>query len=124
MARILLVDDDPDLCFVLKRLLERHGHDTSAAPNGKEALQSLGESPFDIVITDLLMPEMDGIELIMTVRMKYPQLKVIAISGGGRLSPEHYLKMARLMKVSHIFQKPVKAADLLTAINDLLTGSE
>lgn len=123
MARILIVDDDPDIGFMLKQLFERRGHEASAVLNGHKAIESLELSPFDIVITDMIMPEMDGIELIMKIRVKYPHLKVIAISGGGRISAEEYLKLAKLLKVSHTFQKPIKAADLLTAINDLLTGS-
>ena len=123
MARILIVDDDPDIGIMLKQLLERHGHEASAVLNGHKALESLELSPFDIVITDIIMPEMDGIELIMAIRVKYTQLKVIAISGGGRINSDVYLQMARLMKVRHTLQKPIKADDLLTAIKDLLTGS-
>lgn len=121
MARILIVDDDPDICFVLTRLLERHGHEASAVLNGQKAVEILESNPFDIAIIDIIMPDMDGIELIMKIRLNYPRLRVIAISGGGRISAEEYLKMARLFKVHHTFQKPVKADKLLTAINELMT---
>jgi len=121
MARILIVDDDPDICFVFTRLLERHGHEASAVLNGHKAEEILESSPFDIAIIDIIMPDMDGIELIMKIRLNYPRLRVIAISGGGRISAEEYLRMAKLFKVHHTFQKPVKADELLTAINELMT---
>jgi CheY-like chemotaxis protein len=123
MAKILIVDDDPDICFMLKRLLERSGHEATTASNGFEALNCLDQGLFEIVVADIIMPDMDGIELIMTIRVKHPLLKVIAMSGGGRISAEEYLKMARLLKVNHTFQKPIKTAEFLNVINDLLTGS-
>lgn len=123
MARILIVDDNPDICFVLTRLLERHGHEASAVLNGREALESLESSPFDIAIIDIIMPDMDGIELIMKLRLNYPQLKVIAISGGGMISADEYLRMAKLLKVRRTFQKPIKADELEAAIDELMTES-
>ncbi len=122
MAKILIVDDDPDVCFVLKKLLERKGHEAVTSLNGLEALKCLERSPFDVVITDLIMPEMDGIELITKMRITYPEQKVIAISGGGRINAAVYLQMAKLLKVKHTFQKPIKADELLNAIDDLLRG--
>ena len=122
MAKILIVDDDPDICFILKKLLERKGHEAVTSLNGHEAMKCLELSPFDVVITDLIMPEMDGIELIMKMRITYPEQKVIAISGGGRINAAVYLQMAKLLKVEHTFQKPVKADELLIAIDDLLRG--
>ena len=120
MAKILIVDDDPDICFILKKLLERKGHEAVTSLNGHEAMKCLELSPFDVVITDLIMPEMDGIELIMKMRITYPEQKVIAISGGGRINAAVYLQMSKLLKVEHTFQKPVKADELLIAIDDLL----
>jgi CheY-like chemotaxis protein len=120
MAKVLIVDDNPDICFLMKRLLEMNGHDALTAFNGHDAIDCLEEhDPFDILITDIIMPKMDGIELIMAIRPKYPQLKIIAISGGGRIPAEEYLEMARLMKVNHVLTKPITSADLLTAVNDL-----
>jgi DNA-binding NtrC family response regulator len=123
MARILIVDDDPDICFVLTRLLERHGHEASAVLNARKALDSLESSPFDIAIIDIIMPDMDGIELIMKIRLNYPQLKVIAISGGGVIPADEYLRMAKLLKVRRTFQKPIKAAELVAAIDELVAES-
>lgn len=123
MARILIVDDDPDICFMLKLLLERQGHEASTVLSGYMAIECLASDSFDIVLTDIIMPEMDGIELIMKIRLNYPRINVIAISGGGRINAEEYLKMAKLLKVRHTFQKPFKAAELVAAINDLMTVS-
>jgi CheY-like chemotaxis protein len=120
MARILIVDDNPDICFLMKRLLEMNGHDALTAFNGHDVINCLEHGPFDILITDIIMPKMDGIELIMTIRPKYPQLKIIAMSGGGKISAKEYLEMARLLKVRQVLTKPITSADLLTAVNDLL----
>ncbi len=122
MAKILIVDDDPDIGFILKKLLERKGHEAVTSLNGNEAMKCLELNPFDVVITDLIMPEMDGIELIMKMRITYPEQKVIAISGGGRIDADVYLQMAKLLKVKHTFQKPIRGDALLKAIDDLLTG--
>jgi CheY-like chemotaxis protein len=124
MGRILIVDYHPDICFVLKRLLERNGHETSIALNGRGAINCLEQSPFDLMITDITRPEMNGIELIMRTHFKYPQLKVIAIFSGQNISTDECVQMARVLKVKHAFQKPIRPPELLAAISDLLKGEE
>jgi CheY-like chemotaxis protein len=113
MARILIVDDNPDLCFIMNKLIERMGHEAITAANGLEALHSLERNAFDIVITDIIMPNMDGIELITQICSKYPQMKVIAISGEDRA-------FTRKLKVDCTLLKPFPPAELFAAIKRLL----
>ncbi|MCU0229463.1 MAG: response regulator, partial [Bryobacterales bacterium] len=80
-SRILIVDDDPDVRLVLRRMLEPDGYEVGEAGHGREALEVIGHRPFDLLITDLIMPEQEGIETIQTFHRRYPEVKIIAISG-------------------------------------------
>ena len=106
MARILIIDDDPSILSTLRRAVERAGHEVSAADNGLAGLAQLASAPVDLVVTDIVMPEMEGIELIERLRRGYPGLPVIAMSGGGRVLPNTYLALARAMGASRILIKP------------------
>jgi len=120
MARILLVDDDTQVREMLKLTLERKGHTVTEAGDGVRAIALFDSDRIDLVVTDIVMPEKEGIETIMELRQKDPSVKVIAISGGGRISPEDYLSWARRFGVKHTFTKPVNRDDLLAAIDELL----
>lgn len=120
MAHILLVDDDKQVREMLKLTLERKGHKVTEAGDGVQALARFEAETVDLVVTDIVMPEKEGIETIMELRCQDPAVKVIAISGGGRISPEDYLSWARRFGVKHTFTKPVNRDDLLSAIDELL----
>ena len=120
MARILLVDDDDQIRAMLKLTLERAGHSVVEAENGVQAVEIFKAVPVDLVITDIVMPEKEGIETIMDMRKINPQSRIIAISGGGRIDPDDYLNWAARFGVKHTFTKPVKREQLLEAINDLM----
>ncbi len=120
MARILVIEDDPMLRRMINHQLQSEGHEVFEAPNGALGLKALEEKQADLVITDIFMPEKEGIETIMEVREKYPQAKIIAISGGGRLESVNYLELARNLGAHKIFQKPVKREELLDAVHELL----
>jgi CheY-like chemotaxis protein len=124
MARILVIDDDEILRRLLGRVLTRAGHTVSAAADGLEATRLAHEQPFDLVITDLLMPESDGLEVIMAIREEFPGLRVIAISGGGRLGSNGYLRMARNLGASAVLSKPFENAELLSLVDKLLSGGD
>jgi CheY-like chemotaxis protein len=94
MARVLVVDDESTMRQMLRQALERRGHTVDEAADGRQAMQRLAEHQPDPVFTDLVMPEMEGIETIQALRRKCPGIPIIAISGGGRLGPEDYLSMA------------------------------
>lgn len=120
MKRILIIDDDFHVRDMLERLLRRAGYDSQLAENGVEALKMHRENPVDLVITDIIMPEKEGLEIITEFRRDYPSVKLIAISGGGRIGPANYLKMAKLLGAERTFAKPVDTSQLLSAIEELL----
>lgn len=122
-TRILVVDDDPDFRSVLCRALSHVGYDVLDAPNGRTALQLLGTRGVDLVITDVLMPEMEGVEFIDQLRRRYPTLPVVAVSGGGRLLRSDCLKIARLIGARATLAKPFDFAELSGVLTEILTPS-
>ena len=82
MSRILIIEDDEHVRGMLRKMLERIGYDVFDAPDGKEGLDFYRNTPVDLVITDILMPEKEGIQTIMELRREFPDVKIIAISGG------------------------------------------
>jgi len=92
MARILLIDDDEGFRGMLQRTLQRAGYEVVASGSGKEGLDLLSRVRVDLVLTDIIMPDMDGLEIIQRLRQTQPSLKIIATSGGGRKKPDSYLK--------------------------------
>lgn len=120
MAYILLVDDEPDTLGALSRVLGRLGHDVMEAGSGREALRLLVDGAFDLVVTDINMPDLDGIELILAVREQRPDLPVIAVSGGGLMPPELLLANAGVLGACLTLQKPMSAASLAEAVGRAL----
>jgi YesN/AraC family two-component response regulator len=120
VKRILIIDDDFHVRDMMERLLRRAGYDAQLAENGVEAVKMHRENPMDLVITDIIMPEKEGLEIITEFRREYPPVKLIAISGGGRIGPANYLKMAKLLGAERTFAKPVDTSQLLSAIEELL----
>jgi len=120
-ASILVMDDEEQMRTMLRMLLEREGYEVVEASDGKEGLRRYRENPTDLIITDLIMPEKEGIETIMELRRDFPDVKIIAMSGGGRLDPGQYLRMAKNFGVRYTFAKPFEKEDLLKAVRDLLT---
>lgn len=123
--RILLVDDDQSMRLALRRALDREGYCVFEAGNGLEALKQIDTHPVDLVITDIIMPDSEGIELTFALRKRYPEVPVIAMSGGGEWAPEPYLAIARTAGAAHIFSKPFAMNDFLERVRSLLgTDSE
>ncbi len=120
MAHILIIDDDTKILEMLRQTLEREGHEVVGALDGKEGLRLYRENPTDLIITDLIMPEKEGIETIMELYNDFPDVKIIAISGGGRLDPGQYLSMAKSFGAQYTFAKPVEREKLLKAVRELL----
>lgn len=121
MATILLVDDDGQVRQMLKITLEREGYNVVEAADGVEAVAIYDPETIDLVITDIVMPEKEGIETIMELKAMNPKVKIIAISGGGRIDPEDYLTWARRFGVANTFTKPVARAELLACLQEVLT---
>lgn len=120
MAHILVVDDDAQVREMLRQMLEDAGFEVTEAPDGKVAVSLYRKSPSDLVITDLIMPEQEGLETIQSLKGEFPDVKIIAMSGGGRLGPESYLKMAGAFGALHTFAKPVRRKELLEKIREIL----
>jgi CheY-like chemotaxis protein len=120
MARILLIDDDEPFRNVLKVSLEQMGHDISEARDGREGVSLYTDGAFDVVITDLIMPDKEGIETIMDLRKLNPAVKIIAMSGGGRVTSVDYLQIARQVGAKRILAKPFLYEDIKGAIEQLM----
>jgi DNA-binding NtrC family response regulator len=120
MGRILIVEDDKSVRELLREILRRAGHEVEAAGNGKEAIALYNDSPADLIITNILMPEKEGLETIQELRREDPDIKIIAISGGGQIGPADYLEVARRFGAMRTFSKPFDRKDLLKAVSELL----
>ena len=120
MAKILVFDDEPSILLMIKKMLEKEGHEVDIALNGREGIELFEKNKPDLLITDILMPEKEGLETILELRRKYPELKIIAISGGGRIGPDGYLPSAKLFGADMVFQKPLIQKEFLLAVSILL----
>jgi CheY-like chemotaxis protein len=119
--RILVIEDDNFVQSMLKQTFERAGYDVATAANGRIGLQLYRDNPFDVVVTDLIMPDMEGIETITHLRKNHPGVKIIAISGGGRNRPDDYLHLAQKLGAARTFSKPVDRQELLDAVQQLVS---
>ncbi len=120
MAKILVFDDEPSILLMLKKMLEKAGHEVDIALNGRLGMELFKKNKPDLLITDILMPEKEGLETILELRRLYPELKIIAISGGGRIGPDGYLPSAKLFGADMIFPKPLVQKEFLQAVSTLL----
>ncbi|MCD6201660.1 MAG: response regulator [Bacteroidales bacterium] len=120
MEKILLIEDDKDFSEMLSLMLEREGYAVERAENGIEGLQMIEKDTFDLVITDIIMPEKEGLETIMEIRQLKPESKIVAISGGGRSAAGSYLKTAEYFGAIKAFQKPFDKTDFLVAVKNIL----
>ena len=119
---ILLVDDEPNFLKALVRQFYPHRQEwhVATAGSGAEALRWLGEQPVDLLVTDILMPDKDGIETIMEIRREHPSVKIVAMSGGGRQVGKEPLSYARLLGAHATLEKPFAFSDLRDTIRTLL----
>jgi DNA-binding response OmpR family regulator len=120
MAHILVVDDEELVRTLLEQVLTREGHIVMCAANGDEALRCLREQPTDLMITDLIMPGKEGIETITDARREFPDMKIIAMSGGGRVGPGNYLSLAGKLGADRVFAKPFDHRILVGTVREVL----
>ena len=120
MKRILLIEDDELVRTMLRKTLERAGYEVAEAPDGRKGIALQNEKPADLIITDILMPDQEGLETIIEVTRTFPKMKMIAISGGGRVDSEYYLRMAKQFGAIQTFTKPIDREKLLAAVQELL----
>lgn len=120
MARVLVVDDDQQVRKFVTQTLARTGHEVVGAADGNEGLAAFKGGGIDIVVIDLIMPEKEGIETIIELRRINKAVKIIAISGGGRMGPEGYLLTAKSLGAKETLQKPFSMEELSGAVERVL----
>lgn len=119
MAHILLIEDDELYRNMLAHFLRRAGHHVIEARDGLEGMNQFQSKPADVVITDIVMPEQEGLETIRQLHARRPELNIIAISGAGAESPL-YLKIAEKLGASCVIEKPFQPRDLVAAVEGML----
>jgi DNA-binding response OmpR family regulator len=124
MPGILIVEDDKDLREMLKMSLLRRNFTVLEAENGKAAITHFKPLITDLVVTDLIMPEEDGLKVVIKLRELKPSIKIIAISGGGKVGPGSYLNLAKALGADAIYTKPFSINDLVVKIEQLLENEQ
>lgn len=122
MKHILVIDDEPALLSLFGQFLESEGYSVALAADGREGMNLMKQQQPDLVITDIMMPEMDGLEVLQEIRSRSPEIPVIAISGGMKGAPINFLPHAKKMGALHVFEKPVALSKLLQTIKELTEG--
>ena len=122
MESILIIDDEPQIRSMIRLILERAGYTVIEAADGVEGIRQFRENPCDLIITDLIMPNKDGIGMIIELKKEFPEVKIIAMSGGGLNRPEGYLRGAKKLGASFTLPKPINRQELLRVVKDTLKG--
>ena len=121
MKHILVVDDDEAIRSLLKTILEREGYEVSSAADGKEAIRLFRRHPSDLIITDIIMPEQEGLKTIFDLRQEHPDVRIIAISGDGQYGLGEYLDAAAAFGADKTFSKPFDRTELVKSVRHLLS---
>ena len=124
MERILVIDDEPHILLMVKKMLERAGYEVDLASNGSEGLRLFSKLRPGLVITDIIMPEKEGLETIREMKRISSDLKIIAMSGGGKISADNYLETAKIFGASRLIEKPFSQKQLLTYVEELMGPGE
>jgi CheY-like chemotaxis protein len=119
MPVVLLVDDHEHVREMLKTALIKHRYTVLEASNGKEAIARFKPAVVDLVITDILMPEEDGLKVIMALKELKPDIKIVAISGGGKAGPNNYLSLAKALGADMVVTKPFSVNELIRKIKEM-----
>jgi len=121
MAKILIIDDDAQVRKFIRKIIENEGHEATEAQDGKVGIKLFKTESVDLVITDIVMPEKEGIETIMELKRNDPNVKIIAISGGGgQIGPGDYLRLAENLGAIFTIRKPFTRTEMMEAINKVL----
>jgi CheY-like chemotaxis protein len=122
MARVLIVDDNPQIREVLEECVRQAGHDVAVADNGKSALEYLSANPVDVMILDIIMPEKDGLEVILELLGRQNRCRVIAISGGAAgINQGYILQMSKKLNVDAVLSKPFDFEVLNATLAEVLS---
>jgi DNA-binding response OmpR family regulator len=120
LARILLIDDDATVRYALKQVLERAGHQVDEAHDGIVGIEKYNAVQPDLVVTDIIMPNQEGIETIIKLKRMSPNVAIIAMSGGGRTGNRDFLAMAEKLGAAKVMPKPFRPKELVEAVQALL----
>lgn len=120
MGRILVIEDEDQMRKLLRQVLEDAGYEVEEASDGLEGIGLYRENPADLIITDMIMPKKEGMEIILDLKLEFPEVKIIAISGGGRVGPEPYLQVAEGFGAERVFMKPFDIKALLEAVKEII----
>jgi CheY-like chemotaxis protein len=120
MESILIIDDEPQIRSMIRLVLERAGYSVAEAADGVEGIRRFRENPVNLIITDLIMPNKDGIGMIIELKKEFPDIKIIAMSGGGLNRPEGYLRGAQKLGAACTLPKPINRQELLRVVKDTL----
>ena len=124
IAQILIIEDDNETQEMLNTMLAREGYGVLVASNGQTGINIFTTHPVDLIITDIIMPGKDGIDVIDYFLNNYPEVSIIVISGGGCVGPDDWLHLVKHMGVIHTFKKPFKHKDFLRTVKKILPLSE
>lgn len=124
MAHILLIDDEELALFTLREILEGAGHTVETAGNGEDGLALQEARTFSMIITDMIMPRVEGTQTIRTIRDRNPDLPIVAMSGGGRTRNTDLLEIAKQCGVNAVLTKPFSEEELLCVVNAFLTADK
>jgi DNA-binding response OmpR family regulator len=119
--KVLVIDDEPAVRYAVTRVLESNGFEVTTAPDGMRGMAQFRSWHPDLVITDLIMPEQEGMQTIKQIRQADAGVKILAISGGGRLVNVDFLQVAKRLGADEILPKPFDATELLSTVRQLLT---
>ena len=122
MALILIIDDEPLMRRTMRTVLEKAGHRVEEAGDGNEGLRKFGELKPDLVVTDIVMPDREGVETIGALRRLAPEMPIIAISGGGSVGGTLFLELAEQLGATRTASKPLRNADLLRLVDECLAA--
>ena len=122
MARILIIDDEDLIRGMLRQMFERAGYEVADAPNGKVGMQLYREHVADLIVTDIFMPEQDGLETITELQRDFPHARIIAISGGCRTADFDGLSLAKELGALRTLEKPFQQQEMLGTVRELLAS--
>jgi len=120
VKKVLVIDDDQDFRKMLCARLIKAGYTVLEAENGLKGLQLYRDEPVGLVITDIIMPEKEGMETILELKRVNPKVRIVAISGGGRSTPEDYLNIAEYFGAVKSFMKPFDMNDFISTLDNLV----
>ena len=124
MSKILVIEDDASFRNVLVQMLSKAGYEVMEAGNGNQALEVCPVFNPDLVLTDIIMPDKEGLETIRELVELCPNIRIIAMSGGGRIGPDSYLPLAKMFGAKATLQKPFMRDELLSTVKEVLESTD